>query len=267
MRVPGRISDFCEALAIGAVATTVRVSLHRAVIDGRPVLFCTNKRRDPIQRANRKGRFYEQAELNMLSQLVPAGATIVDIGANIGNHSLYFALFMQAKRVIPFEPNPLTYEVLIANVLANGLSDVIDLSYLGVGLSDAASNGYGMEDLQRNLGAASMIEGAGDISLARADEALGDIRPDLIKLDVEGMEMGVLRGLGDIPAKSGCLIYAEVNNENAQAFAGWCDEVQLTSVHNFRRYRNSIYHVLAPAKSAAKVKKKIDVILKERADA
>ena len=158
IRPPARIVQVCEALEKGEVVATEKVTLYHARIRDVPVTFCGTMWRDPIQRRHRDGQFYEQEELELIAGLVPQGATIVDIGANIGNHTLFFAQMMRAARVIPFEPNPLAFEVLIAHVIANGIADKVDLRNLGLGLSDAPAEGFGMEARQRNLGAASMIE-------------------------------------------------------------------------------------------------------------
>ena len=140
--IPERIKDVQAALAEGGVVASREVKLYHTRIDGVPVTFCGTMWRDPVQRTHRKGRFYEQDELDLLARLVGSGKTIVDIGANIGNHTLYFAKMMQAAKVVPFEPNPLAYEVLLAHVLVNGVSDVVDLSHIGQGLSDAQAR-YG----------------------------------------------------------------------------------------------------------------------------
>jgi len=266
-RAPERIAEAVDAFQTGKVFATRPVALHRCVIANKPVTFCGNMRRDPIQRTHRKGKFYEQEELELLAGLVGSGAKIVDIGANIGNHTLYFSHVMDAALVVPFEPNPLAYEVLLAHVIANGVEDRVDIRNLGLGLSDAPADGFGMEERDRNLGAASMIEGAGQISLVRGDEVLGDLEPDFIKVDVEGMEIGVLRGLGDIPARTKCLMYIEVDNQNADAFTKWRDETGLVTLHEIKRYRTSMYHLVVHGDRAVEIKGKLDKLLKERNDA
>lgn len=265
--IPDRIKEAITALETGDVFATTPVSLHRCEIGGRRVTFCGNMRRDPIQRTHRKGKFYEQEELDLLAELVGTGATIVDIGANIGNHTLFFSLIMEAKRVIPFEPNPLAYEVLLAHVIANNVQDRVDIRNLGKGLSDVPADGFGMEERERNLGAASMVEGTGQISLVRGDQALGDTVPDFIKVDVEGMEIGVLRGLGDIPARTKCLMYIEVDNENAVAFAQWRDEMGLKTLHEIKRYRTSMYHLVVHQDRADEIANKLNTLLKVRQNA
>ena len=262
-----RAKSLMKAGRGGSVFHSTEVTLHHCWIDGQPVTFCGTMWRDPIQKTHRKGGFYESEELALLAQLVPTGATIVDIGANVGNHTLYFGLFMKAAKVIPFEPNPLAYEVLLAHVAANGLAQVVDLSHIGLGLSNSAASGFAMEERQRNLGAASMKSEGGDIDVIRADSVLDDVAPDLIKLDVEGMEIEVLEGLGDIPRRDKPLMFVEVNHENAERFETWRDAQGYLTLHRINRYSNSTYHLMAHMTRAHALSAKIETLTAEKENA
>ena len=262
-----RAQSLSNANSGDGVFSTEAFKLYHTQIDGQSITFCGNMRRDPIQRRHRDGGFYEQEELELLAQLVPSGATIIDIGANIGNHTMYFGLMMKAAKVIPFEPNPLAYEVLLAHVAVNNLANVVDLRHIGLGLSDKAASGFAMEERDRNLGAASMITQGGDIDVIRADAALEGVTPDFIKLDVEGMEIEVLKGLGEIPRRDKPLMYIEVNNENAEAFEAWRDEQQFVSLHTIKRYRSSVYHLIAHTTRSDAYSKKLEPLLAERENA
>lgn len=193
-----------------------------ARIRGQAVTFCVNMARDPIQDCHRQGRFYEEAELDALLPRLPAAATVLDIGANTGNHALFLALFGRAARVIVVEPNSLALEPLVGNVLANGLEGVIDLDHLGFGLGAADSGGWGMKRHDRNLGATRMQPGTGALSVRRGDDVFADLHPDLVKIDVEGMEMQVLSGLNALIARARPLILVEIDHEHDAAFAEWC---------------------------------------------
>ncbi|WP_238987513.1 FkbM family methyltransferase [Roseovarius dicentrarchi] len=211
-------------------------SARAALADGLPVSFpafellhvpqmglnlCLNMQRDPIQNAWRKGTFFEAEELESLKRYVKDDAHVIDIGANVGNHALFFATRMHAARVLVIEPTPLALAPLMANVLINHLEGVIDLSLLGVGLSDRSQAGFGMKRHDRNLGATKMFEGKGDIDVHAGDDLLGSETPDLIKIDVEGMEMKVLSGLRQTIATHRPVILIEVDESNATAFEDW----------------------------------------------
>jgi FkbM family methyltransferase len=120
----------------------------------------------------------------------------IDVGANIGNHSLFLSdLF---ATVIAFEPNPLARSILDINLQMNGASNV---EVRAVGLSDRAGKATLAFD-QGNLGGASVLGirsgsgGRSEIELTAGDEVLDPSTPvGLIKVDVEGLEESVLRGL------------------------------------------------------------------------
>lgn len=210
--------------------------------------FCLNMQRDPIQGAIRSGDFFEKAELEALAIYVKSGAHVLDIGSNIGNHALWFAHVMQAARVVVIEPNPLAMAPLVANVLVNRLDKVIDLSVLGIGLSDASEGGYGMKRHDRNLGATKMRAGAGDMQVHRGDDLFAGETPDLIKIDVEGMEMKVLSGLAHTIATHRPVILIEVDGANDAAFQAWLAHnryaVQRTDRHS---RKNCNYLITAEA--------------------
>ena len=93
--------------------------------------------KDPIQRKNRAGAFYETSDLSLLDPYFPNGSSFLDIGATIGSLSLYFALILRAAQVIAVKSKPFCWNLLIENVLVNGLWIRFDLTRLGVGAGDA----------------------------------------------------------------------------------------------------------------------------------
>ncbi|WP_134727029.1 FkbM family methyltransferase [Paracoccus luteus] len=208
--------------------------------------FALNYRRDPVQNAIREGRFYELPELRTLKGLVAPGATIVDIGANVGNHALFFARRMRAARVIVFEPNPLAAAPLMANVLLNGLAGVVCLDHLGVALGAGASTGFGMRRHDRNLGATRLRPGEGCIPVCRGDDLLTGETPALIKIDVEGMEMEVLAGLSATIARARPLMMVEVDDANLAAFLDWQAAAGYRPVKDWRVSKSNANYLIEP---------------------
>jgi FkbM family methyltransferase len=216
-------------------------------VPGMALSLCLNMARDPIQNAWRRGEFFEAEELSMLMQHVESGAHIIDIGANVGNHAMFFATQMGAARVVVVEPNPLAIAPLMANVLLNRLENVIDLSLLGVGLSDVSSGGYGMKRHDRNLGATKMFEGKGDLQVHAGDDLLEDETPDLIKIDVEGMEIKVLSGLEGIISANRPIFLIEVDEQNATDFEAWRVAHDYDVFQSVRHSRKNCNYLLKPA--------------------
>ena len=248
-RVP--MPDRLAAWRAGAPLPLVLRGQVHARIRGRDVTFCLNMQRDPIQNAHRQGRFYEEEELDALLPVLPAEALVLDIGANTGNHALFLALFAGAARVIPVEPNPLALEPLVGNVLANDLAGVIDLSHLGFGLGAEDSTGWGMKRHDRNLGATRMRPGEGELRVRRGDDVFAGLSPDLVKIDVEGMEMDVLAGLEGLIARARPSILVEVSAANRPAFADWAAAHGYQDSTPGRTGEKNANHLLLPRESAA----------------
>ena len=146
-----------------------------------------------------------------------AGGVALDIGANVGNHSLFFARHL--RRVHSFEPNPMIGRVLEANLLLNPELGARVTSHR-VALSDVDETlpyvqydeNLGGSGFRRDGGAAP---GATPLDLRHAGRfvegllAPGD-RLACVKIDVEGLEDKVVLGLSALLARDKPLIFTEV---------------------------------------------------------
>jgi FkbM family methyltransferase len=100
---------------------------------------------------------------------------------------------MKSASVLPFEPLPAAADALRASVARNKLTNV-DLSRLGVGVADREDRATFVFSGRGGLGATSLEpDPAGEIGVATLDSMVSG-RVDLLKIDVEGMEMSVLAG-------------------------------------------------------------------------
>ena len=251
----GAMAEQLAAFRAGKALTLPPMAQLHTVLGGVPLVLHLTLDDDPIQNAHRAGRFYEGEELARVATLLPKAPVVLDVGANIGNHSLYFALKTGAKQVIPVEPNPAALPALVANVLVNRLSETISLAYLGFGLGERDESGFGMKVHRRNLGATKMYAGAGGpLSVRRGDAVFADLTPDLVKIDVEGMEMEVLRGLGDVIARAQPVLMIEVGTERSEEFAEWAlERGYLIHTHRTVSRSNDNYILLPSGHPAAQV--------------
>ncbi|HWX78721.1 MAG TPA: FkbM family methyltransferase [Steroidobacteraceae bacterium] len=131
-----------------------------------------------------------------------AESACLDVGANIGNHSVFFA--DRFARVVAVEPNPIFCMAFRATMALNGLANV-ELLECGFG-AEAGWLAY-QQASAANLGASHFIAAAAAAAPAsdhqqleirigdEAVESLGISRLGLIKIDVEGLELAVLEGL------------------------------------------------------------------------
>ena len=145
------------------------------------------------QLANTIGMITDQFIKNEYGWLNVKGKAVIDIGANIGDTAIYFAL-KDAKHVYAFEPYPYSYGIATQNVRLNGLEDRITLLNEGCGKEkrkikiDVSYKNFGGTDLKN-------FENGTNINITTLSELVKrfDISSEaVLKIDCEGCEYGVL---------------------------------------------------------------------------
>ena len=131
-----------------------------------------------------------------------AGETVVDIGANIGAFAVLAAKIVgPTGRVIAFEPVSTTFARLQANVALNGLHNVVACRQaieardgtvaIRVGAKSAFATAHG------HLEGETTVETVPSVSIERIFDQHGIDRIQLLKMDCEGGEYGILRSLSN----------------------------------------------------------------------
>ncbi|MDR2463013.1 MAG: FkbM family methyltransferase [Verrucomicrobiales bacterium] len=164
------------------------------------------------------GDFYERALLDRLRPLIVSGAVILDIGANIGNHTVYFAKVCGAKKIHAFEPVRATFEILRRNIELNNLS--VTVSAHNWALGDRNGGGRVAALDAHNIGAqrVAYADSEDAVTMRRLDDAdLGEPRVDFVKIDVEGFELEVLAGGRNFFARHRPLVFVESFGNKALA--------------------------------------------------
>jgi len=174
---------------------------------------------------------------------LPEDATILDVGAHVGEHAIPLALGND-RHVVAFEPSPVSADRLARNAAENGLSDRLDLRRIGVGDERATVTFYRSTfskcsafDRERATRWGAQVAGTENVPIRRIDDLLerdgddGDAGddgftrddaadllppPEAIKVDVEGHELAVLRGAERTIRRCRPLLVIEVHeNESA----------------------------------------------------
>jgi FkbM family methyltransferase len=161
----------------------------------------------------RTSGFYQSRPLRHLyrSGLLKPGASVIDVGANIGNHTLFFANILAASTIHAFEPNPMVLPILKRNIELNMLQDVVVLREIGLG--EAAKRGRNQLPIASHIGRNEVIDDEnGDVEIRRLDD-LGIDAADLIKIDVEGHAAGVILGGWETIGRHKPLILIEATSE------------------------------------------------------
>jgi FkbM family methyltransferase len=222
-------------------------SIASELVAGEQISFFIFNEHDVIQRCHARGIFYETEELAIISDFFSRGSVFVDIGANVGNHTIYVCKYLHPSQAILFEPNPQAIPILQINLALNGLQRLVDLTHLGVGLSDVPGKARAIVP-PNNLGATrlELSDIADGLPLIPGDAALMQRRVDFIKMDVEGMEMKVLRGLDRTIAKWRPSIFIEVDQRNAVAFQEWARGHDYITARTYRRYPHNENYMIVP---------------------
>lgn len=152
-----------------------------------------------ISRSLSEWGVWEPFETDLVRGEIGAGATVLDLGANIGYFTLLFAqLVGEQGRVFAFEPDPTNFEILSLNVERNGFQNVLLEN-------KAVSDQPGMSRLfsnQTNRGDYRLYD-SGDgresveVVTVSLDQYLqGDQREiDFVKMDIQGGELAAVRGM------------------------------------------------------------------------
>ncbi len=156
---------------------------------------------------------YSEDEVRLFERLVQPGHTVLEIGANLGAHTVPLGRLVGPQgQVHAFEPQRFIYYLLCANVALNNLTHVIchQAAVAEVAgtleipeLDYTVENNFGGLSLDRAYAMDSY-----PVPVLRVDDLrLG--RCDLIKIDVEGMEKQVLEGAVGTIATFRPLLYLE----------------------------------------------------------
>jgi FkbM family methyltransferase len=208
----GAIARYCAALGFHT-----EFDLH-----GERFRFYVDNPFDTVQRSHLKRRFFEAEELDFLREQLRPGGVIVEVGANVGNHVVYYDRLLAPRKIIVIEPNPAALDLLRRNLAANNVARA-DLSLLGTAVGDREARYEARTQDPNNLGATRLVESAhGPISGLPMDRLIRE-RVDFLKIDVEGMELEVLAGARTLlqASRPRCLI--EIFRRQLAPFQAWVE--------------------------------------------
>lgn len=142
---------------------------------------------------------YESFILDIIKEHLRPGMTFVDIGANIGQHSMYAASIVGKEgSVYAFEPIPHVYEQLISSSKANNFDSIIRAKNFAIGKEASTETLY---ISSKNIGGSSFVNQEESNEKITVTIKNGDIellslpKIDMVKIDVEGYEYEVLSGI------------------------------------------------------------------------
>jgi FkbM family methyltransferase len=173
----------------------------------------------PERREFFSGRYYQQDICRLLEAMLRNGDQYLDIGANIGMTSLLAAqLIGKSGTGLAFEPNPEAFVRLEKHININKLSQIKLFPY-AVSTQESTSRlvvGKGNSGLG-SLAPTPGLEGNSyevkTVTQSVMIDRLDPKKPTFIKIDVEGYEVNVLRGISQILSWPEVAVVAEISEE------------------------------------------------------
>lgn len=159
---------------------------------------------------------WSEYELTALGNIIKAGDVVIDVGAFIGTHSVFFGQKVYPKGyVLAIEPQRTIFNLLAGNVALNNL---LNVRCLNVAIADdnrTCTMPILDPTVKQNFGGVSIDKfDQGEMIDTTTIDDLPLSRCNLIKIDVEGFEAKVLAGAAKTIAKFKPALYVECNHPN-----------------------------------------------------
>ena len=154
---------------------------------------------------------YEKDEINFLSSIIKRNSIIIDIGANIGNHSIAFS--KMANKVYSFEAHPQTFEILKINCC-----DYRKIKIYNIGISNKKGFLFFKKAKTYNVGGKKLTKtGTIKSKINKLDNLIKlKKKIELIKIDIEGHEYKALLGMKKLLENNNSKIYIEFYSDSVQ---------------------------------------------------
>lgn len=149
-------------------------------------------------------------DMERLRTMYRPGQVVVDVGANIGQTSMWAARMVgPTGRVLALEPHPGNYQRMLSNLALNNFTNITPIQ---VGLGETARTAMMDQPRPDNAGAHRVHpSGSTPVKLTTLD-ALDLDRVDVLKIDTEGYELRVLMGGRKTIARDRPLMFIEVHD-------------------------------------------------------
>ncbi|MBF0364707.1 MAG: FkbM family methyltransferase [Oligoflexia bacterium] len=163
---------------------------------------------------------YEETTKKKLLSFLPENGVFYDIGANIGMYSVYFLLHKPSCQLFSFEPEPLVHSLL--NKTLKSMKNDIKLFNVAIGNVEEDKKIF---KSSTNDGGHSFLIGLDDkndesyevvkvVNLDSFRQKNSIPKPDVVKIDVEGFELEVLKGMKGTILESKPIMQIESNNKD-----------------------------------------------------
>jgi FkbM family methyltransferase len=165
--------------------------------------------------------YYDEVQLRVLEKFLKPQTVFVDVGANIGEFTIFAAKRVTQGRVITFEPVPFLFGELKANVEINKFKNV---ELINKALSDRSGvvpifneRSQSFDDNIFTLAPGPNNRLVAQVETIRLDDYIGSKQINVMKIDVDGSELAVLKGGIETIQRCHPIIFIEVCEETSRA--------------------------------------------------
>ena len=183
-----------------------------AVIKGKEGYITYNKNDLYIGKAIEKYGEFSELEVKIFESLCHPGDVVIDVGANIGTHTLVFSrLVGPTGRVYAYEPQRIIFQTLCANLALNSITNV---ECMQQGLSNEGGHltipeiDYYQEENFGGIEINKFTTGS-KVEVVKLDSLMGLPKLNFLKIDAEGMEHNVISGALEIITQYRPILYVE----------------------------------------------------------
>lgn len=177
------------------------------------------------------GEYWEEWMVNIFRRFYVPGTDAIDIGAHVGTSTLLMdEVVSPGNKIYAFEP--VFHRLVEGTIVCNDLMDRVNLFRCGAGDRSRMQHttikewtketNFGASSIDREVGNSPTYDYLGDvwvdIAIVRIDDLALPQRVSLIKIDVEGMELEVLRGMQELVLRDRPTILIEVWSHAMDAF-------------------------------------------------
>ena len=205
---------------------------------------------------------WSHGEIALLERFIKPGMKVLDIGANVGSHTLAFSKAVGPNGwVIAFEPQPAIFGLLTVNLAANGANRVLTVNAAAgktpgwidlPNLNYATPNNFGALRMEPFMAGNEKEFSHIPVPVHRLDDLKAAASAHVIKIDVEGMEAAVLEGAHGLISKSRpvLLVEDELPGEGSEAmlrvlfdlnYDAYWQAAPIFDPNNFNHNKNNLF--------------------------
>ena len=190
-----------------------------------------------------ENKFYKQKKLQEFDEFLPKNAFILDVGANIGNETLYWLLQSPKKVrfVYSFEALEMPYNILKRNIEINGLQSKVAPLNFALGNKDTRAR---IEKFKmKNYAKTKLVEDAnGAYKIKRIDDLRLKQKVNVIKISMSGMEFEALDGAENLIDRDRPVVFVKME----EASKAKVDDLMKDFEYKLAKQVGKKYYVYTP---------------------